>query len=489
MAENEGYFNFIFSADTTGFNKAIDESIAKVNKAEKDAQKQRSSTAEGAIKQKLNQQLKKLVQEEAKGKGKVEDAEKRLNRMLERRKRLTQYLERKDISKQRRAAVHLANARNEARIMGIQARLADKQAKAKRQGAGGGMAGAIGGKLKGLAGRVGGVAGAAGGAASALSAIKDMVQSRTITEVGEATDRRARAADIGIDVESLHMLELAATRTGVGFQAVDQTVAHFRMALEEAEKGNQFYAGLIEQAGLNVDQAINQGTVPSFMQLMDTIKNSNDSQEAFRKTNELLGSSANEIFPAAIRGFAEAGEAAVNMGAVLSNEMQADLAEASDAWKELLLIMKSTFAPVAVTVANAFKSVIKFVLGFGYELEAAALMLSEWKFGLGTSKEEAADLAAGLLEERKKELDERLNLMGQAGVGGDSAGTGIGFIAKDQALKGMAAAQAAPAADAMARIGLFVGQNIPKEQLSELRNMHKLMSSQKKALESIEKKV
>jgi hypothetical protein len=169
MAENEGYFNFIFSADTTGFNKAIDESIAKVNKAEKDAQKQRSSTAEGAIKQKLNQQLKKLVQEEAKGKGKVEDAEKRLNRMLERRKRLTQYLERKDISKQRRAAVHLANARNEARIMGIQARLADKQAKAKRQGAGGGMAGAIGGKLKGLAGRVGGVAGAAGGAASALA--------------------------------------------------------------------------------------------------------------------------------------------------------------------------------------------------------------------------------------------------------------------------------------------------------------------------------
>ena len=305
MADNEGYFNFIFSADTTGFNKAIDESIAKVNKAEKDAQKQRSSTAEGAIKQKLNQQLKKLVQEEAKGKGKVEDAEKRLNRMLERRKRLAQYLERKDISKQRRAAVHLANARNEARIMGVQARLADKQAKAKRQGGGlRGMAGGIGGKLGGLAGRLGGAAGMAGGATAALSAIKEMVQSRTITEVGEATDRRARAADIGIDVESLHMLELAATRTGAGFQAVDQTVAHFRMALEEAEKGNQFYAGLIEQAGLNVDQAISQGTVPAFMQLMDTIKNSNDSQEAFRKTVDLLGSSAREIFPAAIRGFA-----------------------------------------------------------------------------------------------------------------------------------------------------------------------------------------
>ena len=151
--------------------------------------------------------------------------------------------------------------------------------------------------------------------------------------------------------------------------------------------------------------------------------------------------------------------------------------------------MKSTFAPVAVNVANAFKAVIKFVLGCGYELEAAALMLSEWKFGLGTSKEEAADLAAGLLEERKKELDERLNLMGQAGVGGDSAGTGIGFIAKDQALKGMAAAQAAPAADAMARIGLFVGQNIPKEQLAELKNMTKLMSTQQAALESIDKKV
>ena len=495
MADNEGYFNFIFSADTTGFNKAIDESIAKVNKAEKDAQKQRSSTAEGAIKQKLNQQLKKLVQEEAKGKGKVEDAEKRLNRMLERRKRLAQYLERKDISKQRRAAVHLANARNEARIMGIQARLADKQAKAKRQGGGlRGAASGIGGKLKGLAGGLtgglGGAAGAAGGAAAALAAMGAAVTAGTTAEIGAATGRRARAADIGIDVESLHMLELAATRTGVGFQAVDQTVAHFRMALEEAEKGNQFYAGLIQQAGLNVDQAVNMGTVPAFMQLMDTIKNSNDSQEAFRKTNELLGSSAREIFPAAMRGFAEAGEAAVNMGAVLNNEMQADLVEASDAWNELVLIMKSTFAPVAVAIANAFKSAIKFVLNFGYELEAAALMLSEWKFGLGTSKEEAADLAAGLLLARKEELDERLNLMGKAGVGGEAgAGTGIGFIAREQALKGIAAAQAAPAADAMARIGLFVGQNIPKEQLSELRNMHKLMSSQKKALESIEKKV
>ena len=173
-----------------------------------------------------------------------------------------------------------------------------------------------------------------------------------------------------------------------------------------------------------------------------------------------------------MRGFKEAGEAAVEMGAVLSNEMQADLVEASDAWKELTMELKVLFAPLAVTIAKAFKDAIKFVLNFGYELEAAAVMLSEWKFGLGTSREEAADLAVGLLNERKEALERRLD-----------------FIAKDFTPKGMAAAQAFPAADAMARIGLFVGQNIPKEQLAELKNMTKLMSTQQAALESIDKKV
>jgi hypothetical protein len=506
MADNEGYFNFIFSADTTGFNKAIDESIAKVNKAEKDAQKQRSTTAEGAIKQKLSKQLKDLMQEEAKGKGKIVDAEKRLNRMLERRKRIEQMLERKDITKQRRAAVHLANARNEARIMGIQARLAEKKAKAQRQGGGiggrlrgagsalaqGGMQ-ALGGipGLGGAAGMLGAGAAGFGAAAAGLAgaAIVGGAGAGTMAEIGAATDRRARAADIGVDVESLHMLELAAERTGTNFQAVDQSVGQFRMALEEAGKGDQFYSGLIEQAGLDVQKAIQMGTVPAFMELMDKLKNSSDSQEAFYKASELLGSSASQILPAAMRGFKEAGEAALEMGAVLSNEMQADLVEASDAWKELTMELKVLFAPLAVTIAKAFKDAIKFVLNFGYELEAAAVMLSEWKFGLGTSREEAADLAVGLLNERKEALERRLDLIGQAGAGGQAAGGGIGFIAKDFTPKGMAAAQAFPAADAMARIGLFVGQNIPKEQLAELKNMRELMSTQQAALESIDKKV
>lgn len=484
MAEgNEGYFNFIFSADTTGFNKAIDESIQKVNKAEQAAERGRGATGEGTLKKKLSQQLKKLMEEEFKSKGKLVEAEKRLNTLLEKRKRITTDLERKDVSKGKRAASHLANARNEARILGIQARLAKKKSKEQKRGGGGGRGlGGIGGGLargglqglgripgmgglSGLAGMGGGMA-AMGPAAAAMAgaAIVGGVGAGTMSMVGEATSRRSRSAGIGIDVESLHMFELAAEQTGLSMGSLDSALQHFKLATDEAIKGDQKYVSMLQKMGVTVEDVTKKGVTQSFLDMTDAMKDTEDAQRTLHDATKLVGSSAAELVPAAMRDFAQAAQDAKDLGRVLSEEQQDSLAEASDAWSTFWVEFKTMFAPIAIWLAKVFTDVMYAMQDFAFEMEALGAKIGIWGFGMGEDWDTASEQGEALLKSRR-ELAKRERERREKGGG---AGT-PGMLAKDMSVRGMEARAAMPSVDALQRIGLFVGPQIPKQQLEQLR--------------------
>jgi hypothetical protein len=495
MAEdNEGYFNFIFSADTTGFNKAIDESIQKVNKAERDAERARGTTGEGTVKKKLSQQLKKLMEEEFKSKGKLVEAEKRLNTLLERRKRIEGVLERKDISKQKRAAVHLANARNEARILGIQARLAQKKAKAQRRGGGGGggMRGIGGGLARGglqglgripglggiagLAGMGGGMA-AMGPAAAALAgaAVVGGVGAGTMSMVGEATGRRARSAGIGVDVESLHMFELAAEQTGLSLGSLDSALQHFKLATDEATKGDQKYVSILEKMGVTVEDVTKKGVTQSFLDMTAAMKDTEDAQRTLYDATKLVGSAAAELVPAAMRDFAQAAEDAKDLGRVLSNEQQDSMAEAADAWASLWVEVKTLFAPLAVWFAKTFKDALYAVQDFGFEMEALGAKIGIWGFGAGESWEEAERMGNDLLASRRRGAASERERRERGARGGFTPG----MLSKDRSIRGMEARAGMPSADALQRIGIFVGPQIPKQQLEQLKLIKQAIDANK----------
>ena len=257
---------------------------------------------------------------------------------------------------------------------------------------------------------------------------------------------------------------------------MDDALQHFKLAADEASKGNSKYVQNLARMGVSVEDITKKGVVNSFIDMMATMKDTEDAQKSLRDATLLVGSSASELVPAAMRDFAQAALDAKELGRVMSEEQHDSLAEASDAWKSLWTELKTLFAPVAIWIADAFKKALKWVIDFGFEMEALGAKLAIWAFGAGETWDVASQMADDLLAARRKLFEQEWERRTQGGTPGSP-----GMIGKDFSYKGLEARQMFPDADQLQRLGLWVGPTIPKEQLNELRQIKARITAQQAA--------
>jgi len=204
-----------------------------------------------------------------------------------------------------------------------------------------------------------------------------------------AHELEAFAEKVHVSVEELTAFQFAAEQLGVHSESADMGLSKLQKAIGEAHSGSAETAEAFAKLGLNADDLAKESTIQALHEVADAISEMPNASDQAAAAIDIFGRSGSELLNV-LRGGSEELEKleqhARDVGAVMSNEQAASMAEAAKAMNELWAVVKqtgallaSTFVPVIKVVATVMREVswavsetvkgVKLLLGIGGEHE------------------------------------------------------------------------------------------------------------------------
>ncbi len=244
-------------------------------------------------------------------------------------------------------------------------------------------------------------------AAFTAGAIIEMSK-KTIEWAGHVQDLSDR---LGVSVEYLQQMQYVAKRSG---SSVDTLAGFFeKLAInrQEALAGNQDSAKKLasfEKLGVSAQTLSSTGTQGLTDIIADAFKNGGSSEALIGALRDVGGRGAGELIASFTHGLAEGRQAAVDAGAVMSEDTVDALKEIDDEFEELKIQLMVNLGPAILTVVSwlknlwdVFKAGAAAVQGFMEVFSFKKLFSgqAEREQNMADAKKEAADRSDAVMQE------------------------------------------------------------------------------------------
>jgi hypothetical protein len=468
MADQTG-IKFTISGDADQLAAAAKQAIAQVNAMEAAAERSRRVQATTAA---WRREMQSIARQEAQQKFAQLGIEQQLAILYERRAATAARIERSSGNEVRTTALKLSQARTQQQIGELEIRRTEaiqrRNASIPPRTSGGllsRIAGGVGrvgssaaeGLMSGLGlGVAGGIAGVAAAATLAARQVADYAGM-----IGDLSKRT------GISTSSLQEWDYAAKQSGADLGNVTAAVRNLQVNQTQALRGSKAEVAAFAALGISLDDLKKKGSEELFLALAQNIGKAAPSAQQTANVLTVLGRSADALLPAFRDGFADAAASARDLGIVIDEEVIGSLDELGDRWDAVLGQLKSSFAALLGEVAPMLNKLAG-------EMVATIAFLRSYFSGAGWEKATLAGLEA------RNKLERLGAEKPKAPLAPDEAGLPTPEAEKSKKATrsgtGQVSVGSLPTADAMARIGLFVGAHDPnrtlwQNQLTELRKM------------------
>jgi hypothetical protein len=188
--------------------------------------------------------------------------------------------------------------------------------------------------------------------ANGLLAIPGQFRAAISASVEYASTVRNMALETRTTASAMQVLMLLASETGASITALTAAEQHMSLAAEQATDGNAKMADAFRRLGINAQEFTGLSVPDQLQEVADAAKKAGWDTQSMNDIAEVLGKRTAPQLMGALRALADQGfrgvsQAAIEAGAVLSDQVTADVAKLGDEWKTTGQIWKTTGAMFA----------------------------------------------------------------------------------------------------------------------------------------------
>ena len=177
-----------------------------------------------------------------------------------------------------------------------------------------------------------------------------------------------------IGVESLQALEYAAKQAGTPFSAVISAIKNIDRSRVSALAGNKPDVASFERLGVGVEQLKAQTAEQIFYRIADGIQQGNYSAQQLNDSLNVMGRSANQLFPLFNAGLSEMAAKAKEVGVIMNEDMINTLDAVGDQMDEMSARFRLGFGIIGGGIAvvwNKLSQTLELVINFTTALSTA----------------------------------------------------------------------------------------------------------------------
>lgn len=182
-----------------------------------------------------------------------------------------------------------------------------------------------------------------------------------------ADSMRSLADMTQIGVESLQALEYAAKQAGTPFSAVISAIKNIDRSRVSALAGNKPDVASFERLGVGIEQLKAQTAEQIFYRIADGIQQGNYSALQLNDTLNVMGRSANQLFPLFNAGLSDLASKARELGVIMDEDMINTLDAMGDQMDEMSARFRVGFGIIGgaiATVWNKLSQTLELVINF-----------------------------------------------------------------------------------------------------------------------------